>query len=1566
MKYKRKTVFSLLSVLLLIAIFTGSAFALSGDGTNIFHTGGGSSVSGAYLVPSSDADHHVGFRFTWLTKDASGNYTRKAALDVFYKGYNPNSSWGYHIKATVNGTTYRNLSKYEYKQWFNSVSIDREYYTDTNYKYCNRTSIPVTLPADEAAMTTWGKIDSNMNLILNKMVSGATVANMKAEDFVFIEPIYRVKIENTNYCITVTEMGLIGCIVCSNGSTGTEGEGWGSGWITIRRYTNYVWPDALKTAEAHAGVAKGTTLSSSSYATFENMVKKGFGLMVVWNTSPHVLTVYYQTGTGNSSLKIGSGYKLASDFTSYSSSYIRNSANNYFTQTVNYDNSLTLMQGNSSGFNLTRDYYAFSKWKLDGTTTYYNGGASVKASALNSSVATSNQSATLVAVWSPIEYTITYNLNGGKIGTSSTNPTQKYTYETDLYIGNYSTGGTAYTEPTKAGYTFAGWKYTGDTVGYWTKNAVYANRYNKGLYEHGNITLTAQWTPVTYSVTYNANGGSGAPSAQTKSHGVNLTLSSTKPTRSGYTFNGWNTKADGTGTNYASGGTYTGNDNLALYAKWTANKLTIAYDCYGSSPTITDTSKGFVLGAYNRLTTTSSSIAHKTIGGTDNVYYQSFTYNNELGGSGLHDFATFGLSAPTGYRFTYWKSGDNDQLFDQSTTTYKPSDFTDEILSGDGQVWLTAQFAANTYSVKFNGNGATSGSMSNESFTYGIAKALTANAFSRVFTVTYNYNSNGSSNTTANATAAFNGWATSASGSKVYNNKQSVSNLTASNGATINLYAKWTDGSVTLPTPTRTGYTFTGWYTAATDGTKVGNGGASYTPSANTTLYAHWRPNELTIAYDCYGSAVTITDASKGFTLGTYNRLCSTIQTNKTIAGTDNVYYQLFRYDNALDGTGLHGFATFGLTAPTGYRFSCWKNGSNTFDESTTTYKPSDFTDAILTGDTYIWLTAQFTPISYSVRFNGNGSTSGTMANQNFVYNTAQNLTANAYRREFTVTYNYNYSGAVNTATAAVSTFRGWATAAANYAVFFDRQSVKNLTSSNGVVIDIYAKWTDISVTLPTPTRTGYTFDGWYTSASGDAKVGNGGASYTVSANITLYAHWLPDFFTVSYNANGGTGAPVAQTKHFGVDLTLSTAVPTRTGYNFMSWNTKADGTGTSYAPGDLYTKDESVTLFAIWSVKTYTVLYNANGGIGAPLMQIKTHGVPLTLSTKKPTKTNFTFVSWNTKQDGTGTTYTPGQSYTANSSVVLYAQWRAAYDLRLETVVPNAPYRSGTEVITSFYLLNSGTVPVIPDHNITVHIRIYSNGTLIKSASASAVIPGNEKNLYYVKWTVPNGIGSVTATADIVENGVVTESVTRSYSVIPYEIYSIPDTQYEASAPEGFTVPTVPGNDSQAKTWYLWTYQNGSFLKMNYGLTIGMSAPVITPDASANATYESGVWTMKSGYGFAIKANSTVTPLSGYSMPDQNAYTLPQYATALFPEFSYLAQQGKCRTLQLNGNTWSFRQNANYGNIHFTPLWFPDGNYTVVVKLSDCWTPLGMITRQTRTNTIVISGSAYDDWTIG
>ena len=87
-------------------------------------------------------------------------------------------------------------------------------------------------------------------------------------------------------------------------------------------------------------------------------------------------------------------------------------------------------------------------------------------------------------------------------------------------------------------------------------------------------TLTA----AEYTVTYDANGGSGAPDAQTKDGGIDLTLSSTVPTRDGYTFNGWNTKADGSGTAYAAGATYSANADVTLYAQWPCNTATSGID----------------------------------------------------------------------------------------------------------------------------------------------------------------------------------------------------------------------------------------------------------------------------------------------------------------------------------------------------------------------------------------------------------------------------------------------------------------------------------------------------------------------------------------------------------------------------------------------------------------------------------------------------------------------------------------------------------------------------------------------------------------------------------------------------------------------------------------------------------------------------------------------------------------------------------------------------------------------------------------------------------------------------
>jgi uncharacterized repeat protein (TIGR02543 family) len=291
-----------------------------------------------------------------------------------------------------------------------------------------------------------------------------------------------------------------------------------------------------------------------------------------------------------------------------------------------------------------------------------------------------------------------------------------------------------------------------------------------GTYTINQIQVT--YTANTYSVSYNANGGTGTTASQTKTHGVTLQLRNNGYSRTGYTFSKWNTQANGKGTNYNAGANYTANAAATMYAQWTVNTYKVKFNGNGNT------------------------------GGS--MSDQNFTYGT------AQNLTANGFSK-TGYTFAGWATSasgakvyNNQQSVNNLTTT------------NGGTVNLYAKWTANTYKVKFNGNGSTSGSMSDQNFTYGTAQNLTANGFSRT-----GY--------------TFAGWATSAGGDKVYNNQQSVNNLTATNGGTFNLYAKWDvvnyaisyelnggtadnptnynieTATFTLNNPTRDGYTFTGW-----------------------------------------------------------------------------------------------------------------------------------------------------------------------------------------------------------------------------------------------------------------------------------------------------------------------------------------------------------------------------------------------------------------------------------------------------------------------------------------------------------------------------------------------------------------------------------------------------------------------------------------------------------------------------------------------------------------------------------------------------------------------------------
>ena len=150
--------------------------------------------------------------------------------------------------------------------------------------------------------------------------------------------------------------------------------------------------------------------------------------------------------------------------------------------------------------------------------------------------------------------------------------------------------------------------------------------------------------------------------------------------------------------------------------------------------------------------------------------------------------------------------------------------------------------------------------------------------------------------------------------------------------------------------------------------------------------------------------------------------------------------------------------------------------------------------------------------------------------------------------------------------------------------------------------------------------------------------------------------------YSVKYSANGGSGAPSAQTKWYGTTLTLSSTKPTRTGYTFQGWGTTSTDTSVNYAAGASYTSNAAITLYAIWKANTYAVTYNANGGSNAPASQTKTYGKALTLTTATPTRENYNFLGWGTSSSATTVSYASGASYTANAAITLYAVWELAY----------------------------------------------------------------------------------------------------------------------------------------------------------------------------------------------------------------------------------------------------------------------------------------------------------------
>lgn len=840
----------------------------------------------------------------------------------------------------------------------------------------------------------------------------------------------------------------------------------------------------------------------------------------------------------------------------------------------------------------------------------------------------------------------------------------------------------------RTGYTFDGW-YTEKTGG--------AKVASSTQYPASDQVLYAHWTKNIYTAEidhwcYGFNGrGTNTPNGNTA---IKLAT-----TAKAFT--------------YSSGVSFTENDCLSSSAlpngvqlrstSFISPSFSDSWKMYNSPQMFNNVDKDVSIEIQYQLM--DYSIAYDLDGGTLAENNPS-TYNVVFGAS----FA----NQPTkkGYTFAGWSidgktviTGVNEAELDDSVFV------NDEGLEGGlfyeavknrttGNITVKALWTPASYAVKYIGNGSTSGSMNNQSFAYDAAQNLTENAFVRQYTVTFNYNgaTGGNSESTATAKATFNGWATSAGGAKVYNDKQSVKNLAT--GGTYNLYANWTLGTVILPTPIRSGWSFLGWSKSVQASSVDYAAGAMWTPTADCTLYAVWT-QAAGAPYWCDLNDDRFVNGSDRSEIANYLVDTATLTAEQKCFGDVNLDGTLDDIDlliaaqyidgvintfpaaNAAKYTFVHPTKTEyiqGETLDTAGAKIQIDNSNNTsvsysMDQniSFAGYDSSVVGKQTITA-TYRGLTFSYTvnvlSTDYTVKFNGNGSTSGNMSNQTIARNAMQNLSANAFQRKYTVTYNHNYSGSTDTTAIATSMLNGWAKSATGVKEFNDKASVTNLTTDS--TITLYANWTLGTVTLPDPTRTGYTFGGWYTDPALTTSAGAAGASYKPTANVTLYAKWTATSYIVNFNGNGSTsGSMSSQCFTYDVEQNLIANAFQRSytvTYNYngaTSGNSKAsdtaaatfNGWATSASGSKIYADKQSVknlatsgtyNLYANWTLQSVTL--------------------------PTPTREGYTFGGWYT--DSTLTTFAgvAGTSYKPIAPVTLYAKWTAV--TIMEIAVATMPVR--------------------------------------------------------------------------------------------------------------------------------------------------------------------------------------------------------------------------------------------------------------------------------------------------
>jgi uncharacterized repeat protein (TIGR02543 family) len=209
--------------------------------------------------------------------------------------------------------------------------------------------------------------------------------------------------------------------------------------------------------------------------------------------------------------------------------------------------------------------------------------------------------------------------------------------------------------------------------------------------------------------------------------------------------------------------------------------------------------------------------------------------------------------------------------------------------------------------------------------------------------------------------------------------------------------------------------------------------------------------------------------------------------------------------------------------------------------------------------------------------------------------------------------------------------------------------------------------------------KRGFNFQGWNTKADGSGFRYSPGFPVKMGEhNLTLYAQWGNEQYTVNYNGNGASSgeAPSGGLYSYGDSFSVATNTGglSRAGRSFLGWNTVPDGSGIFYAPGDNFQVGTfNVTLYAQWELGKYQVVYETGESLGGAAPNPTNHDtgeeVFIADNTDGLFRTGFRFVGWNTSPDGQGQFFSPGQRYVVGEDdLTLYPVWQlGTYNLRFD-----------------------------------------------------------------------------------------------------------------------------------------------------------------------------------------------------------------------------------------------------------------------------------------------------------